>query len=157
MPGSGAPDAIDVLVGAAVRDEGDRTIVYSLRDVAHPYAWETPAGAIALGWSPSGRFIALGQAGNDVAELRSIEIRNARTGRLVRTYVAGDVNPFRPATFRWETGSAALVAVRTGSERSALVRLRASGTWERASRVVIGSLWGLYPVLAPNGISLDEY
>lgn len=144
--------ALDVGAGGAVHQTQRYDEVYPLRKDATWKPWRTDAYRIPLAWSPDGRYLAFGRAGNDIGSLSSISIFDATSGRLVRTFVAGEKHPFRPQSVRWETPTALLVRVDTTSYWSGLVRLFAGGRFERASE--LGSI-RLSPVFPPTSVTIE--
>lgn len=158
--GTPAPEALDLTAGAGVRYASDgRTVVFPLRAGAGWRPWRTSGAGSALGWSPDGRRVALGSTGNSDGSLRRIEIRDARTGRLVRAFVTDAKFQFSLPALRWETNAALLVPFKNGPRGTHVVlRLRANGAVERASSFGPSSFEpGPSPVWTPSGPSSDVF
>lgn len=158
--GTPAPEALDLSAGAGVRHASDgRSVVFPLRAGAAWSPWRTSRASLPLGWSPDGRRVALGSTGNSDGSLRRIEIRDARTGRLVRKFVTDAKFQFSLPTVRWETNAALLAPYKNGPRgRHVVLRLRANGVVERASSFGPSSFEpGPFPVWTPSGPSSDVF
>lgn len=158
--GTHAPEALDLTAGAGVRYASDgRNVFFPLRAGAGWRPWRTSGAGSALAWSPDGRRVALGSTGNSDGSLRRIEIRDARTGRLVRAFVTDAKFQFSLPALRWETNTALLVPFKNGPRGTHVVlRLRANGAVERASSFGPSSFEpGPFPVWTPSGPSSDVF
>ncbi|MGH3413684.1 MAG: hypothetical protein ACRDPH_11465 [Marmoricola sp.] len=129
--GHPAAAAVDLVHGFAVRRHGQvRMTFFPLRTGAPWKAWTTPENSGLYAWSPDGNLVATWRFGGDDGQfVGSVQMRNARTGHVVRS--------FRPAgqayfVARWETSKRLLVSA-DGQKKIHLLRLRPNGSYRAAS------------------------